>query len=73
MPYIIQTDLQMGPLVIFPLCTVAPEIPEIVDAETKIGSLILTDTKSKELTIQMAVTGRGTETLQKCKQCTNHS
>ena len=57
----------MRVLVTFTLCIVTSEITEIVDAETKIGLLILAEIKKGELTMQMAVTGTGTETSQKCK------
>ena len=57
----------MRVLVTFTLCIVTSEITEIVDAETKIDLLILAEIKKGELTMQMAVTGTGTETSQKCK------
>ena len=57
----------MRVLVTFTLCIVTSEVTEIVDAETKIGLLILAEIKKGELTMQMAVTGTGTETSQKCK------
>ena len=57
----------MRVLVTFTLCIVTSEITEIVDAETKIGLLILAEIKKGELTMQMAVTGTGTETSQTCK------
>ena len=58
---------QMRVLVTFTLCIVTSEITQIVDAETKIGLLILAEIKKGELTMQMAVTGTGTETSQTCK------
>ena len=57
----------MRVLVTFTLCIITSEITEIVDAETKIGLLILAEIKKGELTMQMAVTGTGTETSQTCK------
>ena len=61
----------MGTLVAFTLFIVTSEITETVDADTKIGLLILAEIKSGELTTQMTVTGTGTETLRTCKHCTN--
>ena len=52
----------MSTLVTFKLCIVTSKISETVDAETKVGLLILTEVKQGELTTQMAVTGTGTET-----------
>ena len=58
----LRTDLQMGTLGTFTLCTVTSEITDTVEAETKIGLLILDEIKRGELTKQMAVTGTDTET-----------
>ena len=58
----LQTDLQMGTLETFTLCTVISEITDTVEAETNIGLLILDEIKRWELTKQMAVTGTGAET-----------
>ena len=63
----------MGTLVTFTLCIVTSEITETVDAVTKTGLLILAEIRRGELITQMAVTGRGTETSQTCKQCTKDS
>ena len=67
----LQTDLQMGTLVIFTHYIVTLEITETVDAETKIGLVILAEIKRGELTTQMVVTSTGTETSQTWKHCTN--
>ena len=61
----------MNTLVTFTLCIVTSEITETVDGVTKIGLLILTGIKRGELSTQMAVTGRGTETSRTGKDCTN--
>ena len=46
----LQIDLQKRTLVTFTLCIVTSEITETVDAETKIGLLILDEIKRGELT-----------------------
>ena len=52
---------------------ITSEITGTVDAVTKTGSLILAEIRRGELLTQMAVRGRGTETSQTCKKCTNDS
>ena len=44
---------------------------ELVDVETKINLLILTELKRDELTTQMAVTVTSIATSRTCKQCAN--
>ena len=53
----------MGTLETYTLCIVTLEITETVDADTKIGLLILAEIKRGEITTQMIVTGTGTETF----------
>ena len=53
----------MGTLETYTLCIVTLEITETVDADTKIGLLVLAEIKRGELTTQMVVTGTGTEIL----------
>ena len=53
----------MGTLETYTLCILTLEITETVDADTKIGLLILAEIKTGELTTQMVVTGTDTETL----------
>ena len=53
----------MGTLETYTLCIVTLEITETVDADTKIGWLVLAEIKRGELTTQMVVTGTGTEIL----------
>ena len=58
----------MGTLVTSTFCISISEITETVDAETKIGLLILTEIKSVKETTQMAVTSTGRKTSRTCKQ-----
>ena len=53
----------MGTLETYTVCIVTLEITETVDADTKIGLLVLAEIKRGELTTQMVVTGTGTEIL----------
>ena len=58
----------MGTLVTSTFCIAISEITETVEAETKIGLLMLAEIKSVELTTQMAVTSTGRKTSRTCKQ-----
>ena len=57
-------------MVTFTFCITTSEITETVDAVTKTGLIILAEIRRGELVTQIAVTGTGTETSRKCKQCT---
>ena len=58
-------------MVTFALCIVTSETIGTVDAETKIGLLILAEIKRGDLTTQIAAIGTGRETSRTCKQCAN--
>ena len=62
----------MDTLVVFKYYLVTSEMTELVDVETKINLLIVTELKRDELTTQVAVTVTGTATSRTCKQCANN-
>ena len=61
----------MDTLVAFKCYLVKSEMTELVDVETKINLLILTELKRDEPTTQMAVTVTSIATSRTCKQCAN--